>query len=346
MKENEKKRLLVFCLYNKDGNIENYVIKILSQLRLLMKRIIIVSNNKIAENSLNHLKEFTNEIIIRNNIGLDYGAYREVFLGYLNGEEKKYDEIVLCNDTFYGFFTPIEKIFFEMENKNCDMWGLNKVDRGGILNHIQSYFLVLNKNLVQQNVIRDYLSDNPVVDESYGAICARMEMQLYYYLTKNGYVCDAYTDLKDYDLYANPYTALKKFGLPILKRKSFDSRFCDKKHLKNAIKYLEEQGYKEEDFKIYVDNNEAIDQSIIGERRLRKAQISVDDLLKWADAEPFYIFGYGNIAQELFYTYFESNKNFMGFVVSQNKVLGVRQELQDEIEKFLPSTMKKLLIWN
>jgi lipopolysaccharide biosynthesis protein len=59
-------------------------------------------------------------------------------------EINEYDSLVLCNDTFYGFFVPIEEIVREMDERKVDVWGLNTLERG-LLNHISSYFLVFNR---------------------------------------------------------------------------------------------------------------------------------------------------------------------------------------------------------
>ena len=45
---------------------------------------------------------YTNEIIIRENSGFNAGAYADVIVKVLDDEIRDWDELVLCNDIFFG----------------------------------------------------------------------------------------------------------------------------------------------------------------------------------------------------------------------------------------------------
>ena len=84
----------------------------LKQLSEVSNRIIIVVSGEIYGSEVYKLKKFSKEIFFRENRGYDQGAYRDVFTEYLNVEEiSRYEELILCNDTFYGFFKSIKDIF-------------------------------------------------------------------------------------------------------------------------------------------------------------------------------------------------------------------------------------------
>lgn len=355
----KNRRLLLMSFYEKNGLVNKYVIDLIAQLNTVCERIIFIVNGLINDESLEKIKVYTNEVIIRENIGLDFGAYRYCLLEYLKEEIEQYDELVLCNDTFYGFFTPINEIFTEMELKDVDMWGLNQVNRG-ILNHIQSYFIVFGKQIINDNSLIDYMKDNCISNNIYGQAAAYFETKLLNYFKSKKYKVASYTDTKLLDIYASVDICIENYHLPIMKRKCLNEDFCDREILLNALRYLENE---KKISLMKVDNNhKGINK--IGRRFLACAAITEEELLKWADKGKFYIFGYGNIAMELYYTYFEYNPNFMGFVVSNKSIqedrlynfseisndsriiIGTRHEIQFDIFNFLPETMDKLLLWD
>lgn len=56
--------------------------------------------------------DYSDHIVIRENIDYDAGAYKEIISGLAQNDElKNWDEIVLFNDTFYGPFFDWQIIF-------------------------------------------------------------------------------------------------------------------------------------------------------------------------------------------------------------------------------------------
>jgi rhamnosyltransferase len=137
-------RLGIFSFYNKWGIVGDYVEYLLTD--LTRDRTIIVVNGNLNEPGKNRFERFSNEIIIRENRGFDGGAYADVICNYLSEEViREYDELVLCNDTFYGPFVHFDEMFKSMEAKKFDFWGINEEMYGaGIIGeHICSFFLVI-----------------------------------------------------------------------------------------------------------------------------------------------------------------------------------------------------------
>jgi len=356
-----KKRLLIFCFYDKTGIVDAWDIELLRQLKYVSNRIIFVVNGYINEESRSRISNYTDEIIIRENRGLDYGAYQYVILNYLkNNELKIYDELILCNNSFIGFFNPINDIFEAMEDKPFDLWGLNEVKRG-IIDMIQSYLLVVKKKIIQSDVLVDYFQRNRLKGSNYGQVVAYLESKLYTYLKNKGYSLGSYTYTESYDIYANPDICITQYFLPIIKKKCFLSHYCDKDKIEKAVNSVKECELVENKmFPPYIKESN----DMVGRRRIAKALIDENLMLSWADKDYFYIFGNGNIAHELYYTYFENNKLFKGFIESKKisddemvytieevpnnsrVIVGVRQEIQNEIIELLPKSMTILKLWD
>lgn len=351
-----RKRLTIFCLYNENGTVEQYVCDLLEQITIVSERIIIVINGEINTKSRERLKQYSNEIIQRENKGFDQGAYKDILNDYLNLQElKEYDDLIFCNDTFYGFFTPLKQIFNQMENKSLDIWGLNIIDRI-LIRHIQSYFLVFNGSGI--TAVYNYLK-NTTYASSYGEAVAILETGLLIYIEEKGLNYSAFVDVKCTDVYTNPYDCVSKYGLPIIKRKCWDSKECNPVNLLATIDYIKANfnyNYSLPELTDEKSNN-------VKPRTLAKSLLSEDELIAWANEGDFYIFGAGKIAQIIYYTYFSNNKNFKGFTVTDTSkqflptvsyrelskdarvLIGVAQEHQEEIYNMLPNSMKKIRLW-
>ena len=125
MKQEKLNRIAIFSFYDSEGIVYDYVEYYLNELKKNVARLVIVINGKILENEKKRLCVFTNEIIVRKNIGYDAGAYKECIMNYIGiGNMSKYDELVLCNDTCFGPFVGFDKIFKKMQNTLCDFWGM------------------------------------------------------------------------------------------------------------------------------------------------------------------------------------------------------------------------------
>ena len=138
-------RLGIFVFYDREGIVDSYIDYLLCDLRKCLSYLIIVVNGKVDILGYDIFSKYADQIVIRNNKGFDIGAYKEIIEDlHQKKEMRKWDEIVFCNDTFYGPFIPFTQIFDEMAQRQVDFWGLNYIDNS-FLSHIQSYFLVFGK---------------------------------------------------------------------------------------------------------------------------------------------------------------------------------------------------------
>ena len=106
------KRLGIVSFYDADGIADDYLRQLLDDLTGVLDELILVVNGEVNEDGRKFFEQYTEQIVLRENAGFDAGAYQEVLVKRL-GEEgiRKWDEIVLCNDTFYGPFVPFSRIF-------------------------------------------------------------------------------------------------------------------------------------------------------------------------------------------------------------------------------------------
>ena len=159
------KRALFFVHYNKNNSLSDYVVYLLQQIKHIYSRIVFISNSGLSPVNLSKLEGLYNDIIIRENRGFDFGAWKEALLN--EGWEKllQYDNITLMNDSCFGPVFDLQDIYEKTEQKNVDFWGLTlhpylksgmPGTNGPIPEYIQSYFICFNKAVISSTVFQNF----------------------------------------------------------------------------------------------------------------------------------------------------------------------------------------------
>jgi rhamnosyltransferase len=232
-------RIGLFCFYDKEGIVDGYVEFLLEELCRCLSNLVIIVNGKISVEGKLILERYAEKIYIRDNKGFDGGAYKDVLINMLGWKKiQEYDELVLCNDTFYGPFVSFESIFNEMENKPADFWGLSYC-YNRVANYLQSYFLVFRKQVIKGNYMVEYFDKNINLSMSdISDIYGDFEVGLFYYLVNQGYSFASYSKSTSFDIYKSSNFCIKQFNVPILKKKSFSPQYIVWNNIMDTLKYL------------------------------------------------------------------------------------------------------------
>ena len=122
------KSICIFAHFNKNNNLEEYVIDYLNAIKELVDEIIFVSTSDIKPYKINLLNTLVNKIIIKDNKGYDFGSWKEGLIFIKNNYENLPKEIILCNDSCYISKKLVRKAFHKMRNnKMLDFWGITKL---------------------------------------------------------------------------------------------------------------------------------------------------------------------------------------------------------------------------
>lgn len=238
------KRLLVYLVYDRQNIIDDYIGHFLRSMRPVADSIIAVCNMPCIERGISNLSAYADGIFYRENVGLDCGGFKDALCRFIGWEKlEEYDELVLANDSFYGPFEDVRRIFEEMEGKNLDFWGLMKRGKGeyGMTGsdpeHILSFFYAFQAPLVHSGDFRSYWEEMPYY-EDYMTVVKRYERQLTRHFSELGYAYGAYADTGPNES-ANPknqffqcdhlsYEMIAKRKFPFLKRKQLS---CNRLHV-------------------------------------------------------------------------------------------------------------------
>lgn len=232
------KRLLIYFLYNSSGHLPSYVQYQLEKFQEFCSYILVVSNGRLNPIAKSKLLEIVDEVLERENVGLDVGAFRagirHVGIERLN----EFSETLLVNFTCFGPIFPLNELFAWSQKQNCDFWSLTKDNKPTTSEkylhynscpfHYQSNFLALRRKFITSLVFQNFLNEMPA-DISYRESGLFFEYAFPGYFINKGFSGRVYCDDEDleYPLLHNPLMLIQKYRLPFFKVRSFFHFYTD-----------------------------------------------------------------------------------------------------------------------
>ncbi len=375
------KRLCIFSFFDYEGKVDQYVINILEQLKKNVEKLIVVINGEIGEQEKEKIQVITADIFVRPNLGFDSGAYKFVFNKIGKNGLMNYEQLILCNDTFYGPFTPIDNLLIKINESKADFGGLCYAETN-IMNYIHSFFLVFNQTILTDGILYDYFQKNINEQESdIKNVYLNFELGLFNCLVQGGYSFYYFEKKITIGVRKNCSKALIDYGIPIFKKKSFSKEFYDKDGLFKAMQYI----YYHTDYRLeYIIENAArlygfketiqdilaYEVGPIKEYRLPVSTVSETDIIKFIkENNQVYIYGAGLIGLHIWKKYIRYFHNFGGFIVSEKEnavsgeyavyelreiaknrnaaiIVGMNSKFSEEIRETVKDFDKVMFLWD
>lgn len=172
------RRLIIYVIWDRRGQVEDYVLHALSGLRTPTTDILAVVNGKLAENARERLAPLVSDVLVRRNRGFDIWAHKEA-LDYLGDGVGDYDEIVMTNDTWFGPVRPYAPVFEDMDRRSVDFWGMtdhareepNPFTGEGVLHyHLQSFWIAVRPPMFLSQEWRTYWAELPEMPDYFDAV--------------------------------------------------------------------------------------------------------------------------------------------------------------------------------
>lgn len=219
------KRALVYVIFESENRLQEYKLRFLQALSPLMDDVIVIVNGQLHVEDVNKLEPY-GQVLIRDNKGYDTAAFREGIFALGKDKLKDYDQLFLVNDTNIGPMRDLSQVCQEMTDKHLDFWGISFGEEqedvtkenpyGYIPKHLQSYFLVIEKLMLNDDAFYEYwthLTDTDSRDKAIG----RHETRFTKYFSDLGYRFDAVVqEYEDSAMYIHPLRMLKA-GSPLVK---------------------------------------------------------------------------------------------------------------------------------
>ena len=219
------KKALVYVIFESEARLQEYKLRFLQALAPLVDDVIVVVNGQLHDDDINTLGVY-GKVLTRDNEGYDTAAFREGIFAFGKDKLKDYDQLFLVNDTNIGPMRDLSQVFQEMADKQLDFWGISFGEEqedvtkenpyGYIPKHLQSYFLVIEKLMLNDDAFYSYWTDLTDTDSRDKAI-GRHETRFTKYFADLGYRYDAVVqEYEDSAMYIHPLKMLKA-GSPLVK---------------------------------------------------------------------------------------------------------------------------------
>ena len=243
-------RYAIFAGYNPKGIIEPYVITYLEGLTEVSDGIVYITDSPLPKEELKKLSHLPILYHYHNRHNeYDWGSYKR---GYhwlkIKGYLKKADELIFANDSTYAPITSFKPMFKEMsKHKDIDFWGNSQ--NTFFNTHLQSYFLVFRKNIINSPKFERFLhSVTKFPDHSLYIL--KYEITLTPYLESLGYKWKSYipyeklSHLPMPDKNSYPLTLIKDYNNQFLKKRTFTDKLIILENTNDLLSYIEKHSPK------------------------------------------------------------------------------------------------------
>ncbi|WP_167494210.1 rhamnan synthesis F family protein [Microbacterium hydrothermale] len=225
------RRLIIFTIYDRRAEIDDYVVHALQGLRAHSHRILAVVNGALGPDGRERLAPVVDEVLERQNTGFDIGAQRDA-LRHLGEQVSEFDEIVLTNDTWFGPVRPFAPVFDRMNARPVHFWAMTDhtaedhnhiTGKGTLPYHFQSFWIAVRREMFLSEAWRRYWRELPAIS-SYRDAVVEHELVFHRAFSDAGFTGEAAFSSDDYGVVNATLFAplgLIEDGCPVLKRRPF-----------------------------------------------------------------------------------------------------------------------------
>ncbi|MDP5031855.1 glycosyltransferase [Paraglaciecola sp.] len=161
-REFSKPTLTIFSHYDKDKFIDPYVVEYLKRLSKFTDIVFVSTACDYSESNLEKIKNYVNFVLVKENVGYDFGAWRTGLLRFYDRLDV-IENLIICNDSVYG---PMSKSFDPIDVlKKRKLDAIAITDSFEIQYHLQSYFIAMNKKVITSDMFKSFWSDMKIFED-------------------------------------------------------------------------------------------------------------------------------------------------------------------------------------
>ena len=201
------RRIAVFVHFDPAGEVQRYLLPYLQALHDYGLDIVFVTNSgKLTDKAKAALKPLCAAILIRRNLGYDFGAMRDG-LRHAAATPENTDLMLVLNDSVYGPLTDLAPMLDRIDFTQADAWGATESYQNRY--HLQSFFVAVGpKALASKGWHSFWRSVRPVRNKLW--VIVNYEVGMTRALLKYGLSCAALYPYKDLVLRIDPSPLVKK----------------------------------------------------------------------------------------------------------------------------------------
>ncbi|MDM0108311.1 rhamnan synthesis F family protein [Variovorax sp. J22R24] len=238
------KRLCLFAGFSGTNQIDDHVVHYVRELSRFSD-VYYQAANEVREGEFDKLDGIARGCWAQAHDKYDFGSWQKLFFRLGWQEVEKYDAIILANDSNFGPVRDLGGLFGRMDGAELDAWGIT--ENYGVTRHLQSYFLVLNRPVIDSAAFRDFF-ESIAIEKSKDDVCLKYEIGLSRLLSSNGFSFAAFVDRSVLDVpfgadVSSYQNTLLRCGSPFLKRKIVSLRGFAKEDVAHTRTLLQELRY-------------------------------------------------------------------------------------------------------
>ena len=181
-------RVVLFMHFDSRGLVRPQLLDYIREFRDNGRDVVFVSNAAtLRADAKAALEPLCAGIILRRNIGYDFGAWRDA-LDYLGLPRAGTEEIICANDSVFGPLAPLGDTLRRLNYAKVDVWGLTETWQ--VRYHLQSFFLAFGPKAIRAPAFQTFWrSVRPVPMKQY--IVREYEVGVTQAMLKGGLRCAA-----------------------------------------------------------------------------------------------------------------------------------------------------------
>lgn len=147
----------IFVHFDRAGVVREHVLHYVRALAEAGLSVVFATNSgRLRPDSMEALQRLCAGVLIRRNIGYDFGAWREA-LERLGLPRAETEMLVIANDSLYGPLCPLRTIIERIDLTEAEIWGLTESWQRRY--HLQSYFLAFSRAALESEAWRRFWAD-------------------------------------------------------------------------------------------------------------------------------------------------------------------------------------------
>lgn len=147
-------KVVLFLHWDRGGRVREALFTYITQLAESGRSVVFVTNaGKIEPNAEARLLTLCAGVLVRRNVGYDFGGWRDA-IETLNLPQAGTEEIIIVNDSVFGPVRPLEATLLRLDYANADVWGLTESWQRRY--HLQSYFVAFGPRAIRAPAFRKF----------------------------------------------------------------------------------------------------------------------------------------------------------------------------------------------
>ncbi len=181
-------KLVLFMHFDSRGVVRQQLLDYMRDLAENGRGIVFVTNSgKLRPEAMRALQGLCAAVIIRRNVGYDFGAWADA-LHELGLPRAGTEEVILANDSVFGPLLPLGDVLRRLDYSKAEIWGLT--ESWQVRYHLQSFFLAFGPAALRSETFAKFWNGvRPVPAKSY--IVKTYEIGVTQAMVKGGLRCAA-----------------------------------------------------------------------------------------------------------------------------------------------------------